>query len=356
MYPIKLFIRICVLLAILSHCYAQTSTADSISGLTRSEIDKLLSNRVTTVVHKATFPPAIDPNNYVSYASYWWPNPKTPDGFPYIRKDGKRNEALVKQGDASNFEHMAKSVVLLTRAYKQWNDPKYAKKAAEYLTAWFINPKTMMNPNLNNGQMIMGKNDGTKSGILETRYNISILEVEPWLVGSEQWSDDDHKKFQNWFTKYYAWLIGSKIGIDAGTKFDNNHGSWYDAQVSAIAIYLGRKDFAKQVIENAKSRRIAVQIMPDGKQPQELERTRSLMYSLFNIEALTALSAQADKLGIDLWNYSTADGRSLTKAYAFVAPYKNNKAGWRGQQIDEVEDWRWEVIENRKEILLNIFR
>lgn len=322
----------------------------------KENLDLLLETKTPSVMDKQTFPPGVDPHNYISYASYWWPNPNTVDGYPYIRKDGVRNKELVKQGDAGKFHAMAKHVILLTQGFEKFNEPKYAEKAAEFLKVWFLNPETKMNPNMNNGQMIMGKNAGTKSGILEARYHISIIEVVPKLLKSKFWSQDNHNQLIAWYKEYYTWLISSKIGKDAAVKFKNNHGTWYDAQLMSIAIFINRIDFAKQIAENAKNRRIATQIEPDGKQPMELERTRSMTYSLFNLEALFVLSVLSNRVKIDLWSYETADRRSISKAYQYVLKYKDKMNEWPNKQIDDIEDWRWQVLSDRENILLNINR
>src|SRR6266540_882722 len=54
------------------------------------------------------------------------------------------------------------------------------------------------------------------------------------------------------------------------------------------------------IIEVVKER-IGWQIKPDGSQPIELERTRSLHYSGFNVEALSRLAEMGRHVGVDLW-------------------------------------------------------
>ena len=61
--------------------------------------------------------PSGDKHDYVSYAPYFWPNPATPDGLPYIRKDGHRNREMIAQGDAPRFEKMQGTVHTLALAY-----------------------------------------------------------------------------------------------------------------------------------------------------------------------------------------------------------------------------------------------
>src|SRR5262249_147611 len=42
-----------------------------------------------SVMDKKEVAPSGDKHDYLSYARYWWPNPKSPDGLPYIRRDGR---------------------------------------------------------------------------------------------------------------------------------------------------------------------------------------------------------------------------------------------------------------------------
>lgn len=308
-----------------------------------------------TVTNKIDLPKNIDPHDYVSYSPYWWPNPHTKDGLPYLRKDGVRNKEQVKKGDAAGFQKMVQAVVLLALEFKQTKDINYAKKAVKFLQVWFLEPDTLMNPNVNHGQMIIGKNQGSESGILELRYMISLVTAVPLLQNAGVLNTKFDQKLKIWFTKYYDWLISSNISRQAAVKLLNNHGTWYDAQVAAIAIFLGKTQDAKKILEAVKEKRIARQIKSDGSQPLELERSKSLTYSLFNLQALFVLATLAEQVGIDLWNYQTKDGKSIQKAYKFVS---DNKDNWpdKYQQIDHVENWRWQVLENRADILLNILK
>ena len=55
------------------------------------EADDALNHPVYSVTHKKVLPPSGDKHDYMSQGPYWWPNPDTPDGLPYINKDGIRN-------------------------------------------------------------------------------------------------------------------------------------------------------------------------------------------------------------------------------------------------------------------------
>src|SRR5437867_6660609 len=45
------------------------------------------------VVEKTNLPPSGNKHDYMSIAPYFWPDPNTSNGLPYIRRDGARNPA-----------------------------------------------------------------------------------------------------------------------------------------------------------------------------------------------------------------------------------------------------------------------
>jgi hypothetical protein len=102
--------------------------------------------------------------------------------------------------------------------------------------------------------------------------------------------------------------------------------------VAGLALYTGQIDVARRTLEGARAR-IASQIEPDGRQPRELERTRSWHYSAFNLAAFMDLAALGRHVAIDLWSYRTTDGRSIRQAVDFLAPYAAGERTWAFDQI-----------------------
>ncbi len=137
-----------------------------------------------------------------------------------------------------------------------------------------------------------------------------------------------------WFNEYLNWLITDPMAIEAGFT-RQNHANHYTFQVVGLMMYLGKNEEAKAVIEDAKQSRIADQIMPNGAQPRELGRTKSVSYSNTNLWLMTEIALMGQKLGVDLWEYKTEEGRSLKKAYEFLAYFVLNPTEWPNKQIGE---------------------
>ena len=101
---------------------------------------------------------------------------------------------------------------------------------------------------------------------------------------------------------------------------------------------LGKNEMAKTILEKSKTKRIASQIEPDGSMPLELGRTKSLGYTSMNLRAFTYLAIMADKVGLNLWDFETDDGRGIRTAYEFLDAYVQGKKKWEYKEIKSVED------------------
>jgi hypothetical protein len=288
-----------------------------------------------SVMQKAETAPSGDKHDYLSYARYWWPNPDTPDGLPYIRHDGRTNAELLNKGDRVTIGNLYDDVETLALAGYLLNEKDYAERAAKLVRTWFLDPATRMNPHLRYGQTIPGRNEGRGSGIIDTRHFIRLLDSVALLRESAAWSDEDHAALVAWMKQYLEWLRSDAQGKDE-SEARNNHGTWYDAQVAAIAMFVGERNLARQVLEGAKVKRIARAIEPDGQQPEELERTKGLHYSVFNLSGMAVLARIGEQLDVDLWHYEASDGRSIRRGLDYIMPYLTGEREWPHKQIEEL--------------------
>jgi len=308
----------------------------AIQDAVRSEADKAMSQGPYSVMDKKEVPPSGDKHDYMSLAPYWWPNPSTRDGLPYIRHDGKVNPDRYKVPDDANFNHMQNAVHALALGYYFTGKEEYAARAVLLLRTWFLDPATRMNPNLNYAQAVLGVNNGRGTGLIDVRTMPRILDSITLLRGSASLTPSDYDGLRAWFAQYLDWLKNSKNGRDESDA-KNNHGSWYDQQISGIALFLGDKALARKIAETAETRRIAFQIQPDGSEPLELARTKSFSYSVFNLDALEDL-AQEDRLaGVNLWNYKAKDGGSIRAALDYLLPYAEGEKKWTHEALNGVD-------------------
>jgi hypothetical protein len=95
---------------------------------------------------------------------------------------------------------------------------------------------------------------------------------------------------------------------------------------------------ARTRLEQAKTKRIVSQIEPDGSQPLELARTKSLGYSTMNLRGFLHLAFMGEKLGVGLWNFESEDGRSIQKALGFLLPFAQGEKKWEYQQLGDLDD------------------
>jgi hypothetical protein len=299
-----------------------------------SDARKALGPGVFSVTTKAFAPPSGDRHDYMSQAPYFWPDPKRPGGLPYVRRDGERNPEINKITDHREMDRMVESVSALALAYYLRGDEAYAAKAAQLLRAWFTDPATRMNPNLEYAQYVPGVNTGRGIGLIETRGLTRVVDATGLLAGSKSWTKEDQRGVEGWYAKFLRWMLESRNGREEA-KAVNNHGTYYDAQVASFALFLGETGLAKKVIEEARRKRIAAQVEPDGRQPLELARTRAWSYSVGNLDGLMTLAELGERVGVDLWHYRTPDGRGLRRALEYLYPFAVGAAKWPHQQLGE---------------------
>lgn len=309
----------------------ETNYSDVYKELTR-RAKKLLSATPHSITEKSQVPPSGDKRDYLSMAAYWWPDEEKGGDAPYIRKDGEKNPETQDIPDHKYLTDANMSIFTLSLAYYFSGNEDYAKKAIEFLHVWYLDDATRMNPNLNFAQYVKNRNTGRGAGVLDGRSIIYCIEGLGLIDNSKNFAKEDKDKFRQWVTEYRTWLLESKNGKQEG-KAKNNHGTWYDNQMMSVSLYLGLNDYAKKYCDRLKEVRIDYQFESDGKQPEELVRTKALGYSYFNLEATSIFATYAWNLGIDYWNYTSPNGGSIKKGIDYLIPYTSGEKKWEYKQI-----------------------
>ena len=292
-----------------------------------------LSLPLLSVLDKDVTPPSGDKHDYMSQAPYWWRDPSQPNGRPYIRRDGERNPEIDRITDRENLGRLANAVSTLGLAFHFTAREEYAQHAAQLVRVWFLDPATRMNPHLRFGQGIPGSAEGRSAGIIETRFLPNIIDGATLLQGSSAWSASDNQRLKDWMRAYMTWLLESPLGREQARR-GNNQETWADVQIVALALYTGQTEVARKVLEDVPAD-IADEFEPDGRQPRELARTRAWDYSIFDLTAFLHLAALGERVGVDLWNYRSADGRSLRNGLEYLIPFATGEEHFPYQQITE---------------------
>ncbi|MGZ5134783.1 MAG: alginate lyase family protein, partial [Flavitalea sp.] len=231
----------------------------------------------------------------------------------------------------------------LASAYKLTGDSNYVIHASKHCNAWFTNPATMMDPNLLYAQAIKGRFTGRGIGIIDT---IQLLEVVQGLLVMQSSPAMDQQSLtaiKSWFEKYISWLTTHKYGKDE-MNAENNHGTCWVMQVAAFSKFTGNTSMTRFCSDRYKKVLLPSQMAVDGSFPRELRRTKPYGYSIFNLDAMTTLCQIVSTKEDNLWEYQTADGKSIRKGIEFLYPFIENKTRWTFQK--DVMYWdEWPVAQ-----------
>ena len=297
------------------------------------DAEKALRFKPVSVMSKTDLPPSGDKHDYMSIAPYWWPNPSTANGIPYIRRDGEINPEVKNFPDKVVLPGLSASIYHLSLVFYFTGKEAYAEHASKLIRVWFLDEATRMNPNLKFAQSVKGVTDGRAEGVIDTRHFMHIMDAIQLLQASKAWTKKDQQGMEGWVKEFIQWLGNSTIGIEEKNA-PNNHGVWYDAQLLAYAGFLRDSTLIKTIYARVLNR-LDLEMDAQGSFPLEMRRTTSLHYSVFILNAYCSLATRFQQLGLDLWQTKTASGKSLKKGFDFILPYLLRAQQWTGPQINE---------------------
>lgn len=263
-------------------------------------------------------------HDFFSQADYFWPNPAKPDG-PYVNRDGQSNP--------DNFNDHRKAMIALsiqmpalTAAWVLTRKRAYGERAADHLRAWFIQPETRMNPNLEYAQGVKGVSTGRSYGIIDTLHLVEVARAAS-LVSPAILSPADQAALNAWFREYLHWMETSEKGIaEKNTK--NNHAVCWALQASEYACLVGDAETRSSLRDRCKTVFLPNQTAVNGSFPLELARTKPYSYSIFNFDVLAMLCQSLLDNGDDLFAFALPDGRGICRCAEFIAPFLEDKSSW----------------------------
>ncbi len=296
-----------------------TLSANSL-GILRDMAEEYASLPTLSVVQRIMRAESKNPHDYASIGTYWWPNPDTSDGLPYVRRDGEITPAAL---DKVTYRELTKRVFSLALAAFYFDSEEYGRAAEKYLYDWHLNPETYMTPHAEYAQSIPGICNGRGIGIIDFSMSsyevfdaVAILEFLGYI------SEENVVGLKRWYTEFTDWMLTSENGLTEDTE-QNNHGTYFDVHMLSAAIFTGRESLVKKICETAYYRRFVLQIEPDGAQPLELARTRGLLYSASNTKALMLIANMAASHGYE--KYLLPDARygdnAVKKCIDYIYPY-----------------------------------
>lgn len=275
------------------------------------------------------------PNDFYSNGDYWWPNPNTTNGLPYVQRDGQTNpENFIEHRKC--IAKLRDAVAALGAAYKLTREDRYASKAAQLLRVFFLDPDTRMNPDLKYAQAIPGVSPGRGIGIIDTLHLIEIPMALLAMEKSTAFPAEARAALTKWFNNYAEWMTTSKNGNDEANA-GNNHAVAYWLQIAAFSRLTGDESKLAECRHRYKEVFVAKQMAENGSFPAELKRTKPYGYSIFQLDNMATLCQLLSTPNDDLWKFELPDGRGIRKAVAFMYPYLADKSTWSHKP--DVQAW-----------------
>ncbi len=264
-------------------------------------------------------------HDYYSNGDYWWPNPNTRDGLPYIRRDGETNPGNFND-HRFLLRRMRTNLVYLAAAFWLTGEECFALQGVRTVKEFFLDQETSMNPHLSYAQAIPGICEGRGIGIIDTLHLIDVPFAIEILHRSGHMTESIYEGLKNWFHRYLGWMLTSPNGI-AEMNEKNNHSVCFFLQAAVFALFTDNEKIA-DFCRHQYKQFLLPQMAADGSFPLELARTKPYNYSIFVLDNMVSLCYLLSKPEDNLWEYTLPNGAGIQAGLDFLTPFLEDKSSW----------------------------
>ncbi len=297
---------------------------------------------------KLTFEPNV--NYYCSIGPYWWPDSSNTN--KYVNKDGHVNPES-EMYDDKKLSEMSKRCQAFSKAFFITGEMEFYDAFIEQLYAWFIDKNTYMIPSFEYAQITPGynMNKGRSTGMIDAYYFNTVIESIRLVNGKKRINKKTLRRIKKWFSDF-AKDSESKYG-ESLYNTNNNVSLAFDVIMTNVYLFVGNNKKAKIIADNFAERRINKQILENGKQPAELNRTKAYTYSLYNLSHIIDFCYL-----VRYWypNYYANHRDRIDNAFDFLGRYVDNSEEFPYKQITSWDKCRsdyYSLLQRRNELLNN---
>src|SRR5690606_31825806 len=127
------------------------------------------------------------------------------------------------------------------------------------------------------------------------------------IKSSKSWTNQDQIEIKQWFEDLLNWMLTDKEALKF-SRAKNNIGSYYLIQASTYALFVDKKDIARELIEEKATCLINYQNEKNGNMHLELKRVKPCNYLNYNLNAYLSLMELSAQVGVKLWEYQSNAG------------------------------------------------
>jgi hypothetical protein len=134
-----------------------------------------------------------------------------------VNRDGEFNPDVRMINDTGAFSAMTDSIFYNSLAWSFTSQSTYAGNIVTAINTWFLNPDTLMNPNLNYSQLLRGPGEqkGSSVGVLDLKCMSKLVSGVLLLRrgGAPEWTTAMDDGLNQWVKEYITWLTTHPLAL-----------------------------------------------------------------------------------------------------------------------------------------------